>query len=449
MKLNPSNTSIVKRLLSGRNSRPLLSIVNKIEPADLASLMGQFGLREKKLLLDALIKADKAASTLLEMPESQLEDFLKHLEAEKCLRLIVSAPEEDAAFLLNLMPDSQQNFVFDEMEPELRARIEQILSYPEDSAGRIMQTNAFAIPSNITAGEGLQLLRERAQEQSIYYIYCVDEEQRLDGVVSLRDLATALPEAPIETIIKREVVTVSPENTSEDVAQVVSHYDFIAIPVVNKQRQLIGLITIDDVVDIIQDQVTANLYAQAGLQEDDRVYSPNNFKIKNRLPWMLLNLILAAVASSVVSLFENTMEELILLAVLKNIVAGMGGNTAIQTMTVVTRGLAIGDFNFITHSKAILKETLVGITIGLITGLSAGLLVYVWKGQMMVAIVIFLSMVLNSLVASCFGAMVPILINKMKKDPATGSGVIVTMITDIFSFFSFLGIATLGLRLLH
>ena len=226
----------------------------------------------------------------------------------------------------------------------------------------------------------------------------------------------------------------------------VSHYDFIALPVVDESHKLLGLIAVDDVIDIIQEQATADIYASAGLTEDDRVFSTLGFKIKNRLPWMFLNLILAAVASSVVSLFEQTMQELIILASLKNIVAGMGGNTAIQTLTVVTRGLATGDFNFITYFKVVIKETFSGVIIGVVMGIMAGTLVFFWKSNIMVAGVICMSMALNSLVASSFGALVPITLYKLKWDPATGSGVIVTMITDIFSFFSFLGIATLGLK---
>ena len=449
VKLNPSNTSIVKRLLSGRNSRPLLSILNKIEPADLASLISQFHSRERRLLVKALMQIDKAHSSLLEVPEKQLGPILEGVEESDLVSLCLKAPDETVAYFLRLVNDKLQEKVLEELDSTHRSHIQQLLSYPEESAGRMMQSSFFKLPIHITAQEGLDLLREKAQEQSIYYIYCVDKDQRLHGVISLRALATAAPETPLEKLTKKEVVSVRPTNTDEEVAQIVAHYDFIAVPVVDENNRLLGIITIDDVVDIIQEQATANIYAQAGLQEDDRVFSSPLFKIKTRLPWMFLNLLLASLASSVVSLFENTMHELIILAVLKNIVAGMGGNTAIQTLTVVTRGIATGDFNFISYGKAVTKETLVGVTIGCITGISAGILVYFWKDDAMVSGVICLSMILNSLVASTFGAIVPLILSHFKYDPATGSGVIVTMITDIFSFFSFLGIATLGLKMIQ
>ncbi len=462
MKLTPSNTSIIKRLLVGRNNRPLRSILTKLEIADIASLFGFFSLRESSKLLEALFSINKASQVLLEVPEPRLEVLLKSFDYALLLKLMVYSEEENVAFYLNLLKSTGQedigNQLLSELDSSKRIKVEQFLSYPEDSAGRLMNASqVFCLPSHVTVQEGLNLLRKRAQKESIYYIYCIeaveDESSThglglLAGIVSLRQLAIAPADEKLENIIKRDVVTVSPEQSSEEIAKVVSHYDFIAIPVVDDQRNLLGIITIDDVLEIIQEQATADIYARAGLQEDDRVYSTVFSKIKNRLPWMILNLFLAAVASSVVSLFESTMKELIILASLKNIVAGMGGNTAIQTLTVVTRGLATGDFKFTTYFKSISKEMTAGLTIGILTGLMAGVITYFWKGDQMVSIVICISMILNSFFSSCLGAITPIVLSKLGRDPALGSGVIVTMATDIFSFFSFLGIATLGLKYL-
>ena len=247
--------------------------------------------------------------------------------------------------------------------------------------------------------------------------------------------------------MKTQIISIAPQASAEEAARIVAKYNFIAIPVLEDSGKLLGIITVDDVVDIIQEQATANIYAQAGLQEDDRVYSATSFKIRNRLPWMMLNLVLAALASTVISLFEATISQMTVLATIMNIVAGMGGNTAIQTMTVVTRGLATGDFNFIKYSRSIFKEVVVGVSLGLMTGVTAGVLIWIWKGSPLVGVVMCLSMVTNSLVAATVGAVVPITIHKLNWDPATGSGVIVTMMSDICSFLSFLGIATLFMSL--
>ncbi|RME14194.1 MAG: magnesium transporter [Bdellovibrio sp.] len=451
MKLTPSTTSIIKRLLIGRNNRPLLSILSKIEPADLASLFKILNDREKHLFIDALLSIGRLKEVLLTIPDGQLKELIKSIETNQLKKLLQDTSADEAAHFIGLLPPESPKYkeLLNTLPENKKRKVLQCFSYPEGSAGRIMQTHVFTLPAHLSAQEGLEELRKKAQKESIYYIYCTNNQGQLIGVISLRQLATAPPDTTLESIAKKEVISVSPTDPADEVASLVAHYDFIALPVVDENKKLLGIVTVDDVVDIIQEQVTANIYAQAGLQEDDRVYTPPLKSIKNRLPWMFLNLLLAALASSVLSLFEDTMQELILLAVTKNIVAGISGNTAIQSLTVVTRGLATEDFNFITKTKAILKEMIVGISLGFFVGLGGAALIYLWKGNTLVSVVIFISMLLNSIVASGFGSMVPLVLKKLNFDPATGSGVLVTTATDIFSFFSFLGIATLGLKWIH
>ncbi|MCB9024877.1 MAG: magnesium transporter [Bdellovibrionaceae bacterium] len=447
MKLNAANAAIIRRLLVGRNNRPLRSILKKLSSHDLASLVNTLNKRELRLFIEALLVIKKAVETLIIVPEQQLEDALRKIEAEQQLRLIDQSDFDDAAYFLSLLTVGEQNELLAKVEKDKAEKIRQYLSHPEGSAGRMMHARVFHLPVELNAKEALSFLREKAQTMSIYYIYCVNEHHQLSGIISLRQLATAPEDKPLTEILKEDIVTVFPEEPAERAAELVSHYDLIAIPVISHDRELLGIVTVDDILDIIQEQATADIYAQAGLQEDDRVFTPAKESIKKRIPWMFINLLLAAVASSVVSLFENTMSHLIILASLKNIVAGMGGNTAIQSLTVVTRGLATGDFSFISHTKAIIKEVSVGFVIGILTGIGAGLLTYVWKGNLMVSIVICISMIINSLLAAIAGATVPLMLKKMGWDPAAGSGVLVTMFTDIVSFFSFLGIATIGLKM--
>jgi magnesium transporter len=410
-----------------------------------AGLFSYLNEGERIKLIDALFLADLASETLLEVPEQQLAPLLMKLDRSKVLALLKYSPEDEAAYFLSLLAENEKSDLLQHLDSQRQSKLNQILSFAEDSAGRLMSPDVFSLPMNLTASEGLEILRTKAQEESVYYIYCVNQERQLTGVVSLRELATSPLDTRLTDLIHRDVVTVKPDTSTDEVARLVSRYGFVAIPVVNDQNRLLGIITIDDVVDIIQEQATANLYASAGLQHDDRVYTPAWASFRNRVPWMFLNLFLAGAASSVISLFEKTMTELIVLATLKNIVAGMGGNTAIQSLTVVTRGIATDDFHYISRGRAVLKELYVGSGIGLITGLGAAILVYFWKGTLLVSGVIFMSMFLNSLLAALVGATVPMVLNKYGWDPAVGSGVIVTMATDIFGFLSFLGIATLAL----
>lgn len=449
MKLNPTNKAILKRLLVGRNSRPLRSIIQRVEPADLASYLTQLSRLEKRRLIEALITVQKAGPVLEQIPESQLSALLDDIDDEKLARILKHSPINEGSYLLQFIDSSRHEPLLINLEPDKKEKLLQFLNYPKDSAGRMMDSHFFAIPSELTAGEGLAQIRQKAKEVSIYYIYCVSEDQRLTGVVSLRDLATSDPQTPVAELAKKEIVTVHPETPEEKVAQLVSHYDFIALPVVNDQGLILGIITVDDVLDIIEEQATADIYATAGLREGDRVYSPISQKIMSRTPWMILNLVLAGTASFVLHLFEGILGEFVILAITKNIVTSTSGNAAIQSLTVTTRGLAVNDFEFISKRNVMLKETVTGTTLGFITGSIAGLAIFLLKGDLnyslFVGLIMFSSMVLTSFVACIAGVSVPILLKQLGRDPAVGSGVIVTVITDIFGFASFLGLATLAI----
>jgi magnesium transporter len=449
MKLNPTNKAILKRLLVGRNSRPLKSIIQRVEPADLASYLTQLSKLEKRRLIEALATVQKAGTVLEQLPEAQLPDLLADIDDEKLSRILKHSSISEGSYLLQFIDSERHNPLLINLTADHKEKLLQFLNFPEDSAGRIMDSHFFTMSSELTARQGLELLRQKSKEESIYYIYCVEDDQRLTGVVSLRDLATCDPDKPIMELTKKDIVTVQPEMPEERVAQLVSHYDFVALPVVDEQGRIIGIITVDDVLDIIEEQATAGIYASAGLQESDRVYSPLSQKIISRTPWMLLNLVLAGTASFVLHLFEGVLGELVILAVTKNIVTSTSGNAAIQTLTVTTRGLAVDDFQYITKKMVMIRETLVGMTLGLITGSLAGLAIFILKSDLgysfFVGLIMFTSMVATSVVACVAGVGVPILIKQVGKDPAVGSGVIVTVITDIFGFFSFLGLAVLAM----
>lgn len=449
MKLNLSTRNILKRLLTGRPSRPLRSLLKRIEIADIASLMSQLNTIEKRTLVDSLITIRRVGPVLSQLPEVQLEAVLSDLEEALFVNILRVSAVHDGAFFLSYKSPEDQKRLIEPLPTALREQLVRYLDYPENSAGRMMDTHFFTVPGHMTSQQGLELLRQRSREESLYYIYCVNSEQKLVGVVSLRSLATAPPETPIEKLAKDQVVTVSPDTPAEKVAQLVSHYDFIAVPVVNDREELVGIVTVDDVLDIIQEQVQAQIYAQAGLLENDRVHSPVMDKFKYRIPWMMLNLTFAAIASVIIYQFEHILDEIVILAVTKNMVTSTSGNTAIQSLTVVTRGIATNDFQFISYAKAFIKELTVGVMMGCILGLFSGLGLYLFLGNssqsVTIGLIMLVSMVLTSIVGSCAGAFVPYMLNWFGRDPAVGSGVLVTLLTDIFGFISFLGLASFAL----
>ena len=433
----------IKKLLEKSQKIPLKTL-RHISSADTASLLSELDDNKSEKLFQLLLETKLAVSVLSEMKEPELKNFLQNLSEGILVKLFSEGSMDDLVYLIDFTP--HPNELLEKLPTKQKITLKKFMAYPKDSAGRIMQDDYFSLPLEFSVEQGVEKLREYSREKFVHYIYAIDERQTLLGVLSIRELAISSPKTKIKDIINKQIVSVHPWQFSHFAADIVSKHNFIAIPVTDKNNKILGLITVDDVLDIMEEEATAKIYAMAGLPEDDRIYTKSSKTIKNRLPWLAVNLIFAILASSIISLFEQTMSRLIILATLKNIVAGIGGNTAIQTLTVTARGLDTGDFHFTTFSKALVKETLSGLTTGCALGLGAGLITYFWKNSPLVAGIIFFAMVLNSLVAVWAGLITPILIRKMKKDPAVSSGVIVTVITDIFGFFIFLSMASAGLK---
>lgn len=443
-----THISLLKRLLSGRNSRSLESLIKKTPASDIARLFDSVTDRQLKLLFSVLLNENKFTKVLLSSPIKQAEQVFYKLQEHQQFKIFQNSSPSEIIQLKNILTDQNlQTKLFSQLSPSKQQAVQKVLRYPGQSAGRLMSTDCFQIDESLSVKQATDKLKNWATEHSIYYIYCVNSFNKITGVISLRQLIIAPEKEIIKNIISlSNVISIGVNQDQNQIAEHFTRYNFIALPVVDEDKKMLGIITIDDVVDLLQEQMTKNAYTQAGLQSDDRIFTPIKTSLKNRIPWMSLNLLLAGLASFVVSLFENTMSELILLASLKNIVAGLGGNTAIQSLTVVTRGLATGDFYFTSHWRVLYKEVFVGFCIGIITGLGAGLLTYVWKQNLLVALVISISMILNSIVAALLGTSIPIVLKYFKKDPAISSGVLVTTLVDIFSFTSFLGIASLALK---
>lgn len=449
MKLKTYQINQIKELLKAENKQKIIKKIQVFETADLASLMASLTKAQSPLFLEALLTLDRASSVLEEMPEAALRELLIHTSEENIKTLFHKGKSEDLVYFLDFFNEERKKTLLESIPLEKQVQIQKFLNYPKNSIGRLMQSHVFSLPNYLTVSTSIETLRQRAKEEPIYYIYCTNKQKQLIGVVSMRQLATSEADIPLESLMEKSIIKVKTNNSVQEAAQVVAHYDFPAIPVVNTKNELVGLITKDEIIDVIQEKATADLYARAGLGSDDRIFTPALNSIKYRTPWICLNLLMAIIASSVISLFEETMSHLIILASLKNIVAGIGGNTAIQSLTVITRGLAMGDFRFFPIRKAISKELIVGAALGLTSGLGAGIITYFWKDSLLVSTVIFIAMLLNSLMASLAGSCIPIILNRFRSDPAVGSGVLATTLTDIFGFFSFLGIASLGLKLIE
>ena len=331
-----------------------------------------------------------------------------------------------------------------------KSELERLLAYPQSTAGSRMTTRFLAVRESATAQEAIDAIRRHTEEEveQVFYLYVTDDEGHLRGVVPIRKLVTSPPKRPIGEVMIADPVSVPVSADQEEAAQLVGKYNLLALPVVDDRHHLLGVITVDDVIDVIKEEATEDMYRMVGLTEEEHIYTPLPTVIRRRLPWMVINLATAFLAAWVVGLFESSIHKVSVLAVFMPIVAGMGGNGGTQTLTVITRGIALGEIELDAGLRPMLREILIGLSIGAVTGLLTAFGAYLWRGSPVLGLVLLLAMILNMVVAGLSGAAVPLILRAMRQDPALGSGVIVTTFTDVFGFMSFLGLATLLLKYL-
>jgi magnesium transporter len=327
-------------------------------------------------------------------------------------------------------------------------QVESLLEYGEQTAGRIMNPSVFALGEDLTVGESITALQSARDVEMVFYLYVVDARRHLVGVTSLRRLLLVSPETPLKRIMTPDVISVRVDTDQEEVARQVASYNLLAVPVVDEENKLVGVITVDDVIDVIKDEATEDLYRLAGVSGDERVGTPPFEALRKRLPWLGVNLVTAFVAASVVALFEGTISRVTALAVFMPIVAGMGGNAATQTLTVIVRGLALGELSWGNARKVLLKETIIGLGSGLTLGTLAAGVAWATKWDPMLGLLLGMAMVCNLFVATVAGTLVPLGLKAMRVDPALASSVFITTFTDVVGFASFLGFATIFIRYL-
>ena len=440
----------VKRLLRIGATANLLNLLQKQHPADLARIFGEFQDREREATFSLLAERNGrlAMEAVSELgPEAGAALLATH-PAEEIARLAQEIPSDDAAALIDHLPKELSAAVLDLMRPDESGVVENLLEYHEQTAGRIMNPHVFALSEDMTVGEAITELQTNRDVEMVFYLYVVDERRHLVGVTSLRRLLLVSPETPLKRIMTADLMSARVDTDQEEVAQQVASYNLLAIPVVDEENKLVGVITVDDVIDVIKDEATEDIYRLAGVAGDERAFTPAGESFRKRLPWLGVNLVTAFMAASVVALFEGTIERITALAVFMPIVAGMGGNAATQTLTVIVRGIALGELTWGNSRKALLKEATVGLGNGVVLGLVAAAVAWATRGSPMLGLILCAAMIINMFVASAAGTLVPLGLRAAKVDPALASSVFITTLTDVFGFFSFLGLATLFMRYL-
>jgi magnesium transporter len=435
----------VKRLQRIGATANLLNLLQKQHPADLAQIFSDISDKDREAAFSLL--ADRngrlAMEAVSELGPENGAALLATRSAEEIARLAQEIPSDDAAALIDHLPEELSTAVLDLMRPKESGVVENLLEYDEQTAGRIMNPHVFALNEDMTVGEAITELQSNRDVEMVFYLYVVDERRHLVGVVSLRRLLLVSPETPLKRIMTAELISARVDMDQEEVARQVAAYNLLAIPVVDEANKLVGIITVDDVIDVIKDEATEDIYRLAGVAGDERAFTPAGESLRKRLPWLGVNLGTAFLATSVVALFEGTIEQIAALAIFMPIVAGMGGNAATQTLTVVVRGIALGELSWSNSRKALIKEATVGLGNGVVLGVAAALIAWALRGNPMLGIVLGAAMVVNMFVAATAGTLIPLGLRAANIDPALASSVFITTLTDVFGFFAYLGLATL------
>jgi magnesium transporter len=439
----------VKRLLRMGATANMVNLLPKQHPADLAQLFSELPEKDRRSAFALLVERNSrlAMEALSELGPEAGAALLADRSAEEIVKLTQELPSDDAAAIIDYLPEELSIAVLELIQKRpAGADVGDLLEYAEQTAGRIMNPKVFALSEDMTAGEAITALQAARDVEMVFYLYVIDARRHLVGVVSLRRLLLVSPTTPLKRIMTTDIISVRADMDQEEVARQVASYNLLAIPVVDEENKLVGVITVDDVIDVIKDEATEDVYRLAGVSSDDRVFTRPSESLRKRLPWLIVNLATAFLAASVVALFSSSIGYLPMLAVLMPVVAGMGGNAATQTLTVIVRGIALGELTWGNSRKALLKEAAVGIGNGVVCGLIGAVVVLLFKGDPMLGLVLGLAMVINMFIAATAGTLIPLTLRALNVDPALASSVFITTLTDMFGFFSFLGLATVFLR---
>jgi magnesium transporter len=441
--IRPRFIDEITRCIRANDATFLREVVAELHEADLGDLIEALEPDDRVSLVE-LTGADFHFSALNEVDDTVREEILEELEPATVAEGVRELESDDAVELLEDLDEKDQEEILEKLPPRERIAIERRLLYPENSAGRRMQTEFITVPPDWTVGQAIDYMRETPDLPDRFYeIYAVDAARRWQGAIPLDVLLRSRRPVPLADLIDEDRRRVAVTDDLEEVARLFGKYNLVAAPVVDAEDRLVGVITVDDVVDVIEEEADEDLKALGGVTSDEEL-SDNVWTIaKGRFNWLLVNLATAFLASSVLGLFEGQLEKMVALAVLAPIVASQGGNAATQTMTVAVRALATRELGSGNAVRVVIREALVGLVNGLAFAVITGVAAVAWFKIPGLGIVIGLAIICNLVAGALGGILIPMVLERVRADPAVASGTFVTTVTDVVGFFSFLGIATL------
>lgn len=413
-------------------------------PADSAEAIAELD-KEHRAPLLASVGRDELARIIEYLPDDSRRHVIDEIPEDRLAPLLDEIDDDIVADILHELPKERVTDVLRGMKRA--AAVAPLLGHPDESAGGHMTRSFVSLNGTWTVERAIAYLRRlRPDAESAYYLYVLDAGGRLEGIVSLRDLIIAAPQSTLAEIMSHDVVKARDDMDQEEMARLVQRYDLVALPVVDANDRLVGVITVDDVLDVVEEEATEDILKLAGVGVKERALSPVLESARRRIPWLAVNMCVALVSAFVVSRFEDTIAKVAALAALMPVIAGQGGNAGVQTATIVVRGIALDELNVSDLLRVLTKEIALGALKGVLFGAVLGAIAYAWQQNAALALIAGSAMFLNMIVASIGGVMIPMTLRYVfKLDPATAAGVFDTMLTDIMGFFIFLGLATLFL----
>ncbi len=434
---------LVETLVHKQNLAELQKKLDELHPADVAHILEALPLDERLLVWD-LVKAERDGEILVEVSDSVRESLIASMDNSELLAAAGTLDTDEIADLAPDLPHDVIQELLTTLDTQKRARLQSALSFPEDSVGALMDFDMVTIRADVTLEVALRYLRRLGElPDQLDKLFVVERNDQLIGVLPLKRLLTTDPEATVAAVMVEDFVSFQPDDDAHEAAQAFERYDLVMAPVVDTQKRLIGRLTVDAVVDYIRESADADMLSMAGLKEEEDLFSTVWRSAKNRWMWLAVNLATAFIASRVIGAFEGSIEKLAALAALMPIIAGIGGNTGNQTIALIIRGLALGQITQANAHRLIAKELAIALLNGLVWGSAVGAFAWLLYDNPALGGVMALAMLLNFIVAALAGIFIPMTLERLKRDPAIGSSVLLTFTTDSMGFFIFLGLATL------
>ncbi len=414
-------------------------------PADMAEHLESLPF-EKQICMLSQLDTEEAANTLAELDQSAAGDLIENLDAEDAAKILSAMDKDDAVDVLDEVDEAHRNMLLNTLAPEEAMELRALLTFDPDTAAGVMNTEIIIISQSESVDDAIHHIRIELEDKEMpYYVYIVNEFDKLVGIISLRELMLSRPNTLIEDLLsdKRELITVAYDLDKSEVARILSHYNFLAVPVVDRQGHLMGAVTHDDVIDIIQEDATSDLLGMVGAGQDEDIYTPWYESVKLRLPWLFINMLNSSISAYIVYLFEGSIAQMAFLAVLMPMVANQAGNTGQQALAVMIRQLATEKFDNKKSWKAVLRESKIGFVTGIIMAIFAIGIIWLITNNMLLGVIMGASLLLDMILGSIAGGSIPLILRAIGRDPAQASSIFLTALTDGAGFFIFLSFASI------